>query len=275
MGKKIESSYFTELALKYSRYNSQEIKISSLKNTNLKQIERKGKYLIWNLIGKNDYTILNHLGMTGSFNIYEKKKQLQNHLNKEKKNYVKVVLEFTDESSCVFDDMRNFGRFHLFSSYENLTNRYPAVAKIGLDGFNFSLEDFKSALELKRNKNKALGILLLDQRFVAGIGNIYKSESLWRAIISPYKIAGDLKHEEILRLSKSIQEVLNDAIIDGGSTIKNFKSNKVEGKAQEWHAVYGKEDLPCLRCNAKIKRIIQNKRSTFFCENCQSGKKSR
>ena len=265
----MESSYFSLLALKYSRYRDQEIEISSLKGTKLTKICRKGKFLIWKFTGKKDYHILNHLGMTGSFIIFKNRTKLKNYLENEKKNYVKVILEFTDKYSCVFEDMRNFGRFHLFTSYEDLGKRFPAVSKIGLDGFNFSLEEFKSALEIKRNKNKVLGTLLLDQRFVAGIGNIYKSESLWRAKISPYRKVEDLNQDEIVKLSNSIKEVLNDAFNDGGSTIKSFKSNNTEGKAQEWHAVYGKENSPCLRCKSKIKRVIQDKRSTFLCERCQ------
>jgi len=273
--KKIESCYFTKLALKYARYFDQELKLSILKGSKLSAIDRKGKYLIWKTSGKIDHYILNHLGMTGSWVLFNDRKALKNYLGREIKNYCKVVFEFTDGSSGVFDDMRNFGRFHLFETLENLTKKYTAVKNIGLDGFKFDLDEFKELLNMKRNVTKPLGVLLLDQRFIAGIGNIYKSESLWRANISPFVTPEELTAAQIKILAESIQSVLYDAYKDGGSTIRNFKSNRAEGKAQDWHAVYSKEGKACLRCNNTIKKIVQVQRSTFYCDHCQKKTKYR
>jgi formamidopyrimidine-DNA glycosylase len=274
-GKTIESSYFTQLALKYTRYSDQEIGISSLRHSKLQDIERKGKYLIWKTSGNDNHYILNHLGMTGSWILFNDRKELKKYLNREKKNYCKVVIEFTDGISSVFEDMRNFGRFHLFNSLNNLKKKYSAIKEIGLDGFKFSLEDFRELLNIKRNVAKPLGILLLDQRFVAGIGNIYKSESLWRAKISPLATPEELSALQVKTLAESIQGVLYDAFKDGGSTISNFQSNRSEGKAQEWHAVYSKEGKTCLRCNNIIKKIVQVQRSTFYCDLCQKDPKTK
>jgi formamidopyrimidine-DNA glycosylase len=182
------------------------------------------------------------------------------------------MLIFTDNIVAVFDDMRNFGRFFLSTSYSNLVKEVPSLKSIGIDGLNFSFIDFLSIVRLKRNQNKPLGELLLDQRFVAGVGNIYKSESLWRAKISPFTTIKELSEEELAVLGKNICEVLEQAFAHGGSTIKNFRSVDGEGEAQKWHAVYSREDQPCLRCQKPIARTIQKNRSTFFCPNCQRPK---
>lgn len=272
INKTIQKSYFTPLALKYTRYSDPENLVTLLESTKLISITRKGKFLIWKAKKtpkSSEIVVLNHLGMTGSWELIQTPKLLKERLKRKEKNYTKVVLEFDDGTSCIFVDMRNFGRFHVFKDYKTLITRFPAVKKLGLDGFHFSLTELKEQLELKRNKTKPIGILLLDQRFIAGVGNIYKSESLWRAKINPLILAENLNENEIKNLVKAVQSVLQDALNDGGSTINNFQSNNVESKAQDWHAVYAREGKECINCKKSILKVVQGGRSTFYCGTCQ------
>jgi formamidopyrimidine-DNA glycosylase len=186
-------------------------------------------------------------------------------------NHPKVILEFL-EKKTIFDDVRNFGKFEIYSSENELLEKNESIRTLGIHGLAqpFQQKEFENLLNQKRNLEKMIGSLLLDQRLVAGVGNIYKSESLFKANLHPVRPVKSLTSQEITTLGKSISEILNFALNCGGSTIENFQSpNGSEGKAQEWHQVYGRENKNCYTCNTFIRRLIQNTRSTFFCPTCQ------
>ena len=112
--------------------------------------------------------------------------------------------------------------------------------------------------------------MLLDQKLVAGIGNIYKSESLSLAKINPTRLVKTLTLEERKELGKSISIILHKAVKSMGSTFNSFRNpDGKEGSGQHWHIVYGKQDEKCKVCGDNIRRIVQNKRSTFYCPKCQ------
>lgn len=257
----ITKAYLTPLALKYNRYIKQQENIAVLQGKTIETIERRGKFIIWWF---GNIPVVNHLGMTGGWII----QNITDPLSK----YPKVVLEFTEGSRAIFDDIRNFGRFEIFKDEQDLLKQTESIRTLGVNGLAepFPQEKFEELLHLPRNQNKQIGSLLLDQRVVAGVGNIYKSESLFRANIHPVLPVSELTGEEIKLLGQSISEILQMALASGGSTIENFQLPfGAEGKAQNWHRVYAQESKPCSVCKTPIERIIQNTRSTFFCPICQ------
>lgn len=260
----VEKASLTELALKYNRYINQYERIGLLQKKKITKIERRGKFIIWWF---GSLPVLNHLGMTGGWIIRDSKNSAPI-----RQNHPKVILDFSEGQKAIFDDVRNFGRFEIFHNEKELLEKTESVRKLGLDGLAlpFPQNKFEQILKEKRNLEKTLGGFLLDQQYVAGVGNIYKSESLFRAKLHPILPIKLLTKSEIKDLGDSISYILQLALNSGGTTIDNFQSPYgTEGKAQEWHQVYGREGKPCFTCKTPIQRIIQNTRSTFFCPSCQ------
>ena len=238
----VSSAFLTPLALKYNRYIKQQENIKNLQNKKIIKIERRGKFIIWFF---DSIPVVNHLGMTGGWIIQEKKQDLS--------SYPKVVLEFKEGQRAIFDDLRNFGRFEFFKNEEDLLVQSESIRSLGINGLElpFPQMNFEEILQYKRNQDKQIGSLLLVQRVVAGVGNIYKSESLFRAKIHPILPVNMLSEKEIKALGQSICEILQFALACGGSTIDNFQlPYGSEGKAQEWLKVYGREGKECFVCKS-------------------------
>ena len=228
-------------------------------------LSRRGKYLLFELHSKisgKPMTLLGHLGMTGRMFPAKKDEPLPKH--------AAVIFDLGREN-FIYEDTRYFGR---------LTLDLAAVAKLGPEplGKNFTPEIF--ARELKRSR-QAIKVKLLDQTLVAGVGNIYASEALFRAKISPKLPAKKLTGSQTEKLCRTIREVLAEAI-DGGSTVPlNFHAGRTDGLfyfgradgAPDFYAerlqVYDRAGKPCFRCGRPVKRFIQAARSTFFCPHCQ------
>ncbi|MCE7742518.1 MAG: bifunctional DNA-formamidopyrimidine glycosylase/DNA-(apurinic or apyrimidinic site) lyase [Candidatus Heimdallarchaeota archaeon] len=263
-GKKIKSIDLTEISQKYNKYKGRQDEFTGFSKSILSKIERHGKFLIW--IFNNNEVILNHLGMSGKWIISSKSED-----NLEIK-HAKVIIVIEDsQTSAIFDDARNFGQFRKFGNYE-MVMRYSPIRRLGLDGLKlpFPILDFQKALKQSKNLKKAIGRVLLDQTIVAGIGNIYKSESLFRAKINPLRTVKSLKSKETEVLGKAISEILQKAVQSMGSTIHTYRNPYgEEGSAQKWHEVYGKAGKLCKVCGTEITRIVQEKRSTFYCGKCQ------
>jgi formamidopyrimidine-DNA glycosylase len=228
-------------------------------------VSRRGKYLLFELGSKTSgkpMTLLGHLGMTGRMFLAGKKEPLPKH--------AAVVFDL-GAKNFIYEDTRYFGR---------LTLDISAVAKLGPEPLDesFSPEFFARSL---KNSRQPVKVKLLDQSLVAGVGNIYASEALFRAGISPRRAANKLTAAQIKKLWRSIREVLMEAI-DCGSTIPlNFSAGKSDGLFyfgqaagapdyyEEKLRVYDRAGRPCVKCGSKIRRIVQAARSTFFCGRCQ------
>jgi formamidopyrimidine-DNA glycosylase len=228
-------------------------------------LSRRGKYLLFDLRSKafgKPVVLLGHLGMTGRMFLAQKNEPLPKH--------AAVVFDLGGEN-FICEDTRYFGR---------LTLDLSAIEKLGPEplGKNFPPEIL--ARELKRSR-QAIKIKLLDQSLVAGVGNIYASEALFCARISPKLAANRLTFTQIKKLWRAIREVLVEAI-DGGSTVPlNFTGGKSDGFFylgrspgtpdfyEERLRVYDRAGKPCVNCNRPIKRIVQAARSTFYCPHCQ------
>jgi formamidopyrimidine-DNA glycosylase len=228
-------------------------------------LTRRGKYLLFELRAKNSRTpisLLGHLGMTGRMFLAGKKTPLPKH--------AAVVFDL-GAKNFIYEDTRYFGRLTLDNS---------AVAKLGPEPLDESFPPEIFARSLK-NSRQPVKVKLLDQSLVAGVGNIYASEALFRAGVSPRRAANKLTAAQIKKLWRSIREVLMEAI-DCGSTIPlNFSAGKSDGLFyfgqaagspdyyEEKLRVYDRAGRPCVKCGSKIRRIVQAARSTFFCGRCQ------
>ena len=234
----------------------------ALTGATFKHLTRRGKYLLFELRRSRDQiTLLGHLGMTGRMYLARK--------NEPPPTHAAVVLELC-RGNFIYQDTRYFGR---------LTLDLSAVEKLGpepLDG-QFTPEQFSRELKRSRQPVKAR---LLDQSLLAGVGNIYASEALFHAGISPRRAANRLTRSQVEKLWRAVREVLAEAIECGSTIPLHFGAGRSDGLfyygsagvsdfASERLRVYDRVGQPCLNCGAPIKRIVQAARSTFFCPRCQ------
>jgi formamidopyrimidine-DNA glycosylase len=236
-----------------------------LRDATFIQLARRGKYMLFELRGRdgNEFPLVGHLGMTGRMYLAPQKNALPKH--------AAVVLGLGAEN-FIFEDTRYFGK---------LTLDTEAVGVLGPEplGDDFTIEYFSRALQRSAQPIK---IKLLDQQLVAGVGNIYASEALFRAGIAPQLPARRLKPPQIARLRKTIRETLVEAIKRGSTVPLNYSGEGDSdglfyfGSApdasdfyEERLRVYDRAGKPCRRCKTPIKRIVQGARSTFYCPNCQ------
>lgn len=229
---------------------------SILKNKTVNDIKRRGKYMIWHL--NSDMCVVIHLGMTGKLTYVDKHNKCSKHDH--------VVFIFKDHSAVVFNDARKFGSVIALSKDEV---KY-FFCKLGIEPL---VDEFDGDYlhKMLKNKKTFIKLLLMNNKFIVGIGNIYASESLFRAGISPLKSVKDLSYKECEKLAVEIKNTLNDAIIAGGSTIKNYSHpSGSKGEFQKSFYVYGRSNKQCKICNNSITLIKQSGRSTYFCKICQN-----
>jgi formamidopyrimidine-DNA glycosylase len=229
-----------------------------LRGATFGQLSRRGKYLRFEMRGRSGdaFPLIGHLGMTGRMYLAPAKNPFPKH--------AAVVLGLGAEN-FVFEDPRYFGR---------LTLDTQAIAALGPEplGDDFTAEYFFRALQ---RSTQAIKIKLLDQQLVAGVGNIYASEALFRAGIPPQLPARRLKLPQVTRLRQTIRETLRDAIKRGSTVPADYSGNGAlfyfgaTDFYEERLRVYDRAGKPCRTCNSPIKRIVQAARSTFYCPKCQ------
>jgi len=217
----------------------------------IRGIRRHGKYIVFELekAGKGGCLVV-HLRMSGNF-----------VLDGQPGPHTRAIVELEGGPTMVFHDIRKFGRWQV-------SDDLPARLKeLGPEPLEISERDFIGRLRAHRAMAKAL---LLNQEFLRGLGNIYADESLFRARIHPRAITSRISPKRAARLHHAIQEVLTDAIAQGGSTINNYvNSEGGQGYFQLSTAVYGKTGEACPVCAQPIRRIIVASRSTHYCSRCQ------
>ncbi|WP_456434565.1 DNA-formamidopyrimidine glycosylase [Thermosulfuriphilus sp.] len=215
-------------------------------------LERRGKIIIIHL--SRGLSLLIHLKLTGRL-VHGKNQPDHTH----------VIFELDDGSRLFYADLRQFGFLDLVETSK--LEEHRAIAHLGPDPFEISLETFMAGLYQRARKIKAL---LLDQGFISGLGNIYTDEALFRAGVHPERSAKDLSPEEAKRLFKSIREVLKEAISCRGSTVRDYVDGQGRaGGFQTRHCVYQRQGHPCRRCGTAIVRKTVAGRSTHFCPSCQ------
>ena len=242
-----------------------------LTGVRVERLDRRAKYLLLRL--ENGETLLAHLGMSGRFTIHLPDRAVKPgdfaHAPGTSEKHDHVVFDMEGGARIVFNDPRRFGFMTLFPT--EAEESVPFLAGLGPEPNSnaFSGPFLQSRVTGKKAPLKAA---LLDQRVVAGLGNIYVCEALHRAGLSPRRQAGTLGPKRADRLALAVRQVIDDAIAAGGSSLKDFASAEGElGYFQHAFRAYGREDEDCLSpaCGGKIMRIVQSGRSTFFCPTCQ------
>lgn len=238
-----------------------------LKNRKINFLHRRSKYILIDLSGGE--TLIMHLGMSGRIIISQKVAGTFHHNTNHRQKHDHFVLHLKDNHQLTFNDPRRFGVIDLLRT-ENL-ELSGMLSQIGPEPLSNSFNEayFVSTLRLKKTNIKSA---LLDQRVVAGLGNIYVCEALFRAGISPKRQALRISHKKLSSLVPIIKEILLEAISSGGSSLRDFRNASGDlGYFQHSFDVYGREDQDCYNteCDSKIKRITQAGRSSFYCSNCQ------
>lgn len=232
----------------------------------LEALERRGKNLAFRLAPGNDVLQV-QVRMTGRFAVAPEDDPGGERLRADIGfSHVAAEFEFSDGRTLLYDDVRRLGGFRLQSAA-------GWTAREGELGPEPLADDYRAAdLAAGLGSGRApVKNALLDQRRVAGIGNIYASEALHRARIDPRRASGDLSDDEHRRLHRALRAVLREALRGDGTSFRNYRAvNGRSGRFQERLRAYGREDEPCPRCGTPIERFVQAGRSTFFCPACQA-----
>ncbi|HEU0162752.1 MAG TPA: bifunctional DNA-formamidopyrimidine glycosylase/DNA-(apurinic or apyrimidinic site) lyase [Rhizomicrobium sp.] len=238
-------------------------------------LRRRAKYLLADL--DSGETLVIHLGMSGRMSVYSegKPRKIGSYLydvapaTAGENKHDHVVLETDAPARIIFNDHRRFGLVTLLDTATLEGDRL--FRDIGVEPLSAKFNAAALARMLDGRKTP-IKSALLDQRLVAGLGNIYVCEALFRSHISPKRLAGAIKGERIAALAAAIRKVLKDAIAAGGSTLRDHaQATGDPGNFQHHFLVYGREGKPCKRdCPGTVKRIVQAGRSTFYCPKCQT-----
>ena len=201
-------------------------------------------------------TLVFHLGMSGHWRVDPSDTLKHDHF----------IIETDDGRRVALNDARRFGSLDLVRTDE--LEQWPPFKALGPEPLDLDPRDLRRRLA---GRSAAIKLLLLDQRIVAGLGNIYACEALFRARIDPRRAAGKVSRPRLDALAQAIPAVLEDAIRAGGSTLRNFAAPDGElGYFSKQFDVYDREGEPCRDgCPGKVRRIVQGGRSTFFCPSCQ------
>jgi formamidopyrimidine-DNA glycosylase len=225
-------------------------------------VTRRGKFIRIELDGGLGMAV--HLRMTGWLGLVQKAKP--HPMNDA---YVRLRISLDGGSELLlFRDIRTFGR--VWTGELSKIDQLKSIAKLGPEPLSISADDF--AVRLKE-RSGGLKALLLNQEFLAGIGNIYADEALFGAALHPLAKASKIKSERARELHASIQKVLQAAIAAGGSSVENYRNADGEkGWFQRELLAYGRHGESCRRCKGTIKRIVVGQRGTWFCPDCQRKK---
>jgi len=254
------------------RYNVNKEKIYKLKGKKIEKIYRRSKFLIFQLTGKT--FMLVHLGMTGKFFFINKKKKkiktsFYYKLDPEKDSkHDRIIFYLEKNQKLIYNDVRKFG-FIKFYNQDKL-NKSMHLKNLGPEPLNngWNSTYFKRYI---LGRERTIKDILMDQKFVSGIGNIYANETLFLSSIKPSRKVNKIKDHEIEKIIKNTKKILESSIKLGGSSIKDFSNDGKKGDFQQYFSVYGRKGEICsnIDCNQLINKSKISNRATFFCKFCQ------
>ena len=255
------------------RYRVDKNKIKKIIGLRIKKISRRSKFLLF--FFNNKTVMLVHLGMTGKFFFINQKNtkyktSFYYDINEDKdKKHDRVIFNLSKNRKLIYNDVRKFG-FIKFDQKKNVDQNLH-LKNLGPEPLekNFNFSYFKQYVI---NKNRTIKDILMDQKFISGLGNIYVNETLFFSGIKPTKKVKNLSESEIRKIIKFTKKILSKAITLGGSSIKNFSSdNGKKGSFQQYFSVYGKKGDKCSKksCDSNIIKIVISNRATFYCNKCQ------
>ena len=255
------------------RYKVNKEEISKLKGKRFKKIKRRSKFLIFEF--NKNFVMLVHLGMTGKFFFVDKKEKKfktsfyynLNKLTDQKHN--RVVFCFKNKEKLIYNDVRKFGFIKLYDS--DKLKKISHLKYLGPE----PLEEKWNSKYFKKyilNRKRSVKNILMDQKFISGLGNIYVNEILFQSKVRPERKVSKLNDDEINKIVNYSKKILRKSIKLGGSTIKDFSSdNGKKGIFQQHFKVYGRKGEKCSNtdCNNSIIRTVISNRASFFCKSCQ------
>ena len=235
------------------------------------QAWRRGKYIVIELEG--GASLICHLRMSGRLIV----KGMSGRKAVERGRFLRVLFKLSSGRELHFEDMRVFGRLWFKPDHLSLEEVVPSIAELGVEplaqdnlGGGLSGELLQ---ELFEGKSQAVKSALLDQRLVAGVGNIYADEALFLSGVHPQRKAGSLKKKEYENLAENVRAVLTMGIESGGSTLRDYvNAEGVNGNYQNQAYVYGRTGAPCLHCQSAIAKVKIAGRSSHFCPRCQKAR---
>ncbi|WP_108836899.1 bifunctional DNA-formamidopyrimidine glycosylase/DNA-(apurinic or apyrimidinic site) lyase [Tateyamaria sp. Alg231-49] len=231
-------------------------------------LRRRSKYILADLSGGE--TLLIHLGMSGRMLVSGDPLGQFAHEHPQAEKHDHVVLHMDNGARITFNDPRRFGAMDLMDTAT--ADQHKLLSILGPEPLGNAFNE-AHLIDAFDGKNSPIKSALLDQRIVAGLGNIYVCEALFRGGISPTRKAGRIAKPRVAALVPIIRDVLSEAIEAGGSSLRDFRQADGElGYFQHRFDVYGRENEPCRTqdCNSAIQRIVQSGRSSFYCKSCQT-----
>lgn len=253
-GKKIQS-----VTVSYPKIVHGDAKLlaSCLKGEKIQMMQRRGKYLI---VVTQQYAVISHLRMSGKYFVTNTPEPISKHVH--------MIWAFEDGSYLQYEDVRKFGRVEIISA-DNI-EAYFHAKKIGMEPTE-DLLDIERLMNMLKGSKQQIKAALLGQKIVAGLGNIYVDEVLYKSKIHPLKYAADLTRAEVKVLRQHIIQTIEIAIACGGTTIRDYTSLGEQGKFQMQLMVYGQQGKPCQRCGTVITKMVVAQRGTHICLTCQRG----
>jgi len=233
----------------------------TLQHLTIQHVRRRGKYIIIEL--SKDRALIFHLKMTGQLTIVK--------ISEPQKKHTHVIIDLSGSLQLRFCDIRQFGRVYLIKQADIL--RLKQISALGPEANKVSQAYFLKNIAKRKGRVKSL---LLNQEFLAGIGNIYCDEALYQAKIHPLTPANKIPEKKRIALHQAILEILTAAIKHGGSSVENYLNSQGKpGHYQKKHKVYRRVGQPCRSCHTPINRIKIGGRSSSFCPNCQPKPKNK
>jgi formamidopyrimidine-DNA glycosylase len=261
LGRRVTRVWWSGKSLRLNRPVDLPGLVAVAEGAALARIGRRGKYLVLEMAGRSA-GILVHLGMSGRFRLVASSAPHAPHTH--------VVLGLEDGTDLRFSDTRRFGMVEPLAVTAG-SAVHPALSGLGVDPLEDELDP--AALHARlRQSGQALKALLLDQRILAGVGNIYASEALFRAGLRPTRRGTALTRPEAERLAAGVVAALRAALDHGGTSLRDFvAADGREGDNARYLRVYDRAGLACLRrgCRGRIRRVVLGGRATFFCPACQ------
>jgi len=222
-----------------------------MKEGKIINVNRRAKFII---IRFAESIIAIHLRMTGKLYLLQEDQEMS--------KYTTAYFTLKNKRKLIFDDVRKFGRIYLYRNTEPIDERH------GPEPLENAFTS-ESLIKLIKSKKRNIKALLLDQSVIAGLGNIYVDESLWKSNIHPLSLSHKIPKKRIKNLHENIRIILSNAIEQNGTTIINFSVNGESGKYTNELKIYGKRNFKCFRCNNPIKKIRVAGRGTYICPKCQ------
>ncbi|MFC2948625.1 DNA-formamidopyrimidine glycosylase [Virgibacillus sediminis] len=227
-----------------------------LRGQSIVDISRRGKFLLFQL---DDYVLISHLRMEGKYSVHQAIESVKKHTH--------VLFTFTDGKELRYNDVRKFGTMHIYVKGEEMSDK--PLNQLGPDPFDpaFTLEYLYQKF---KKTERIVKSVLLDQTIVAGLGNIYVDETLFRAGVHPLKKSNKLTKKEVQKIRKQAILTLEEAVEQGGTTIRSYVNSQGEmGMFQQELFVYGQENEPCKKCGNAVIKLKVGGRGTHICPSCQ------